>query len=121
MYVWESGHKTGGGRYEFVLKKFGIVKDCIKDSCCLVFTASMKREIMHFHVIVVHRRQRNVQKSVMHEQSCCFANLNQLLFCRSRCRRRFRCLSSLLKSFKTTAIKERQKSVLHEESCLFAN
>ena len=31
----------------------------------------------------------------MHEQSCCFANLNLLLFCRSRCRRRSRCLSSL--------------------------
>ena len=29
-------------------------------------------------------------------QSCYFANLNQLLFCRSRCRRRRRCLSSLL-------------------------
>ena len=41
------------------------------------------------------RRQRNVRKSVMHVQSCCVANLNQLLFCRSRCRRRRRCLSSL--------------------------
>ena len=41
------------------------------------------------------RRQRNVQKSVMHVQSCCFTNLNLLLFCRSRCRRRRRCLSSL--------------------------
>ena len=41
-------------------------------------------------------RQRNLQKSVMHAQSCCFANLNLLLFCRSRCRLRHRCLSSLL-------------------------
>ena len=34
----------------------------------------------------------------MHVQSCCFANLNLLLFCRSRCRRRRRrrCLSSLM-------------------------
>ena len=31
----------------------------------------------------------------MHVRSCCFANLNLLLFCRSRCRRRRRCLSSL--------------------------
>ena len=35
----------------------------------------------------------------MHVQSCCFVYLNQLLFCRSRCRRRRRrrrrCLSSL--------------------------
>ena len=29
-------------------------------------------------------RQRNVQKSVMHVKRCCFANLNLLLFCRSR-------------------------------------
>ena len=27
----------------------------------------------HFYVIVVQWRQRNVQKSVMHVQSCCFA------------------------------------------------
>ena len=33
-----------------------------------------------------------VQKSVMHVQSCCFANINLLLFCRSRSRRRRRCL-----------------------------
>ena len=32
------------------------------------------------------------KKSVMHVQSCCFANLNQLLFCRSCCCRRRRCL-----------------------------
>ena len=43
-------------------------------------------------------RQRNVQKSVMHVQSCCFAKINRLLFYRSRCRRRRRrrCLSFLL-------------------------
>ena len=35
-------------------------------------------------------------KRVMHVQSCCFANLNLLLFCRSRFRRCRRCLSSLL-------------------------
>ena len=39
--------------------------------------------------------QRNVQKSIMQVQSCCFVYLNQLPFCRSRCRRRRRCLSSL--------------------------
>ena len=32
----------------------------------------------------------------MHESSCCFANLNPLLFRRSPCRHRRRCLSSLL-------------------------
>ena len=66
-----------------------------KESCCLVFPSSTKREIRHFHVVVVQRRQRNVQKSVMHVQSCCFANLNLLLFCRSRWRRRRRCLVKL--------------------------
>ena len=50
-----------------------------KQSCCLVFTSSTKREIRHFHVVVVQRRQRNVQKSVMQAQSCCFANLKLLL------------------------------------------
>ena len=66
-----------------------------KESCCLVFPSSTKREIRQFHVVVVQRRQRNVQKSVMHVQSCCFACLNLLLFCRSCCRRRRRCLSSM--------------------------
>ena len=32
----------------------------------------------------------------MHVQSCYFANLELLVFCHSRCRRRHRCLSSLL-------------------------
>ena len=64
-----------------------------KESCCFVFTSSTKREIRHFDVVVVLRRQRNVQKSVMHVQSCCFAKRNSFLFCRSRCCRRRCCLS----------------------------
>ena len=67
-----------------------------EESRCLVSTSSSKREIRHFHVVVVQRRQRNVQKSVMHVQSCCFTNRTLSLFWRSRCRRRRRCLSSLL-------------------------
>ena len=71
-----------------------------EESRCLVFTCSTKREIRHFHavvvLVVVLWRQRNVQKSVMHVQSCCFANLNPLLLCRTRWRRRRRCLGSLL-------------------------
>ena len=39
-----------------------------------LFTSSIKREIRHFHVQVVQGRQRNVQKSVMQVQSCCFAS-----------------------------------------------
>ena len=52
-----------------------------KGSCCLVFTLSTKSEIRQFHVVVVQRRQRNVPKSVMCMQSCCFANLSLLFFC----------------------------------------
>ena len=48
------------------------------------FTSSIKREIRKFHVVVVQRWQRNLQKSVMHVQSYCFAILNLLLFSRSR-------------------------------------
>ena len=63
-----------------------------KQGRCLVFTSSIKREIRHFHVVVMQWRQRNVQKSVMHVQSCCLASRSLLLFCRSRWRRRRRCL-----------------------------
>ena len=61
-----------------------------------MFPSSTKREIWKFHAVVVQPRLRNVPKSVMHVQSCCFANLNLLLLCRSRwCRRRL-CLNSLV-------------------------
>ena len=51
-----------------------------KEFLFLCSRSSTKRESRHFHVVVVQLRQRNVQKSVMHEQSCCFANLNLLFF-----------------------------------------
>ena len=62
----------------------------------LCSASSTKRELRRFHVVVVQRRQRNVQKIVMHVQSCCFAYLNLLLFSSPRCRRRRCCSSSLL-------------------------
>ena len=67
-----------------------------KETFCVVLTYSIKRarEIRKFHVAVVQQRLRNVQKSVMHVQSCCFANINLLLFNCSRCRRS--CFNSLL-------------------------
>ena len=34
-----------------------------KESCCLRFPSLTKREIRHFHVVVVQSRQRNVQKA----------------------------------------------------------
>ena len=49
-----------------------------KESCCLVWPSSTKRKIMQFHVVVVQRRLRNVQKK--RDQSCCFAYLNFLVF-----------------------------------------
>ena len=65
-----------------------------KQGCCFVLPSWTKREISRFHVLVVQRRQRSIiQKSVMHVQSCYFANLNLLVYCRSRCRRRRRCFS----------------------------
>ena len=72
------------------------------ESCGLEFTSSTKREIMHFHVLDVQWRQRNVGKSVMHVQGCCFLNLNLglLLFCRFRWRHRRRCLSSVITSYR---------------------
>ena len=64
-----------------------------KERFCVVVTYSIKRarEIRKFHVIVavVQRRQRNKALA----QSCCVVNINLLLFCRSRCRRRRRWLS----------------------------
>ena len=35
-------------------------------------TFAIKQEIRHFHVVVVQKRERNVQKNVMHVRSCCF-------------------------------------------------
>ena len=40
----------------------------------LQFPFSSKLKIWSFHVVVVQGLQRNVQISVMHVQSCCFAH-----------------------------------------------
>ena len=50
-----------------------------------LFVYSIKREIRHFYVVVVQQWQRNVQKSMMHVQTCCFFLINLLLFWHSRC------------------------------------
>ena len=49
-----------------------------KESCCLVFPSSTKRENRHFHIVVLQQRLRNVQRRVVRVQSCCFSNLNLL-------------------------------------------
>ena len=51
----------------------------------VVVCSRSPQKIRQCLVVVVQWGQRNVQKNVMHVQSCCFANLNLLLFCRSRC------------------------------------
>ena len=69
-----------------------------KGPFCVLLSYSIKRahEIRKFHVVVVQPRLRNVQKSVMHVQSCCFANKHIALFCRSLYRRRRPCYCSFL-------------------------
>ena len=48
-------------------------KEKEKENLCVVFTYAITRarEIRKFPVVVVQRRQRNVQNSAMHVQSCC--------------------------------------------------
>ena len=55
------------------------------------FTYSLKRarEVRKFHISIVQRWLINLQKSVIHLQSCCFANTKRvlvikILFCRSQ-------------------------------------
>ena len=52
-----------------------------KENVCVMFTYSIKQvhEIKKFHVAVLQQQLRNVQKSMMHVQSCCFVNINLLL------------------------------------------
>ena len=64
-----------------------ILKDCIENQVkkkqihylVFIFSRSPLKVYLHGHfhvVVVVQRRQRNVQKSVMHVQSRSFANVN---------------------------------------------
>ena len=63
-----------------------------------MFPSSTKREMRHFHVVVVQRRQRNVQKKRDARAKLLFCQSKPIafFFCRSRCRRCRRCLSSLM-------------------------
>ena len=42
--------------------------------------SSIEREIRDFHAVVVQWRQKNVQKCVLHVQSCCFADQHIAFF-----------------------------------------
>ena len=67
-------------RREVMLElKRGVQKEMV-EFIALPLPSSKKLKIWSFHVVVVQGRQRSVQKSVMHVQSCCFANLILLLF-----------------------------------------
>ena len=63
-------YKWPGGTRKWANWRSG--KEKRKSLSCI---SSTKRDIRHFHVVVVQWRQRNVQKGVMHPQNCCFANL----------------------------------------------
>lgn len=92
-----------------------ILKDCIVsnfkkstlENCCLAFIFSTKHKIRQFYVMVILWQQRNVQKSVIQVQSCCFANL---LFCRFCCHHCCCCLSSLLLQAMTNALQWQVKT-----------
>ena len=87
-----------------------------KESCCLVFPSSTKREISHFHVVVVQQRQRNVQKSVIHVQSCCLANqkpVTSLPFSLTSPS------SLLMLSFKIPRRRRRQKGSLNSDFAIY--
>ena len=80
------------------------------------------REIRKFQVADLQRHLRNVRKSVMHVQSCYFAKLNLLLFCRSRCRHRRCCLNSslLLSRNVATTVTWRHTSLLYCKSSCYS-
>ena len=55
--------------------------------CCVHQLHKAAREIRKFHVAIVQRRLRNVQKSVMHVEISCFANINLFFlpfYCRAK-------------------------------------
>ena len=51
-----------------------------KEGCCIFVPFLDKREIRQFHVVLVERRQRNVQKGVMRVESGCFLVLTYCFF-----------------------------------------
>ena len=94
-------HSSNVGKVFLKLNSKGLYQSSEKkqkkkrESCCLVFPASTKAEIRHFHVVIVQRGQRNIQNNCDTRAKLLFCLINLLLFCRFRCRRRRRCLSSL--------------------------
>ena len=79
-----------------------ILKDCIKvqeKKKKVVVLCSRPRQNVNLGIFTLYMRnggKEMYKTSVMHVESCCFANVNLSLFCRSRCRHRRRCWSSLI-------------------------
>ena len=81
-----------------------------KKSNFMVFRPRQMRQTLDW-------RQRNVPKSVMHVQTCCFFScLNLLLFCRFRCRRRVCCVPPFYKHYKE-GYKQSEQIVTRIKSC----
>ena len=71
--------------------------------CCCLFTFSNERKIGHFHVVVVQKQERNVQKCDAHAKLL-FCSLNLSFLWRFRCWP-CRCLPSLLERSRTRPAK----------------
>ena len=90
--------------------RFWVVREILK-FIALLFLFSSQLKIWSFHIVVLQRRLWNLQKAVMHVQSCCFAQINLLSFRRSRCRRR----SNFVRSQCTANTQSRTKNSLNLE------
>ena len=99
---------------KFLANFSGVGKE--KENWCHLFSSSNKHEILirHFHVVVVQRRQRNLQNSMVHVQSCCVANLTSYDTCTSpkmhlNCPPKF-CISIVFNFFGTALITRRNEN-----------
>ena len=61
-------------RLETLVTQATRVQTEIVEFIALPFPFPSKLKIWSFHVVVVQGQQRNVQKSVIHVQSCCFVH-----------------------------------------------
>ena len=76
------------------LNSKGLYQSSVKEKRIVALCSSTKREVRQFHVEVLQRRQRYVQRNRDERAKFLFCLLNVLLFCRSCCRRP--CLSPLI-------------------------
>ena len=60
LFISFNSSNLGNFFWRWIHKRLYQSSEKEEESCCLVFTSSTKREIRHFHVVVVRWRQRNV-------------------------------------------------------------